>query len=764
MRRRGVALGAAFLAMAALPGQSCGPFFPEAIFVLRQPESRVALMSGKPGIVWPDFNDADMALAYRALQGPSFTPAEIDGERPPQAPADAVVQASGEVPTSALAQWVETRKAFTGQEGGPIPTDASVPGQQWQSFGNCLADAFATAAKTLESRERDHALAKPAVAEWVRGQDAVFSNCADAGELPAEPEASSPEWLRRDRAYQLAAAHFYRMEWQPAQAEFAAIAADPQSSWRELGSYMVARTLIRQAMLAKPDSVDQDLLRQAETQLQASARGTGRYAGAALAMLNFVQLRIAPATAAARLGDSIAKPGSHLHQDLIDLRYALGSPALRDDLAVARRSDLVDWVLTTKSNLGREDAAAHALARWRATRSAAWLASAMTLAQKPPADKAADLPTDLMAAAAALPMNSPAWATVAYHRLRLAQARPGFEAEVAALLPKVDGISTRNAFQELAQAGAPSLDAFVQTAAMEPAAYDDGEGDLTSAASFVPTPTGQTTPTMAGLPVDLPGAKRFNPDSAVVLNERLPLDTLAAIVQRRAFPRQLQFELAMAVWTRAVLLGRPDVARALTAAMVEGEPGWKPWLLAYDNATTAADRRAAALLALMRFPSVRPYVNAGPIRAMGFAGYDSYRDNWWCAGMGHDPSQRNGYSGAYNFQGGSQPVAGPVPAPPPAPPFVTAQMAARAASESAALAKIGDAPRYFGEQALAWAKAHPGDPRSAELLGFAYRAMRNGCNLEESAALKREVFDLLHARYAQSEWARRYKTLGGDGN
>ena len=75
---------------------------------------------------------------------------------------------------------------------------------------------------------------------------------------------------------------------------------------------------------------------------------------------------------------------------------------------------------------------------------------------------------------------------------------------------------------------------------------------------------------------------------------------------------------------------------------------------------------------------------------------------------------------------------------------------------------IGDAPQYFGSQALAWVKAHSGDPRGAELLGFAFRAMRNGCNLEQSAGLRHEVFNALHAKYGQSEWARRYARFESD--
>jgi hypothetical protein len=83
-------------------------------------------------------------------------------------------------------------------------------------------------------------------------------------------------------------------------------------------------------------------------------------------------------------------------------------------------------------------------------------------------------------------------------------------------------------------------------------------------------------------------------------------------------------------------------------------------------------------------------------------------------------------------------------------------MEAEAKHEQAQLAAIGDAPEYFGKVALAWVRAHPTDERDPEVLAFAFRAMRNGCNLEKSYTLRREVFDLLHSNYGSSAWATRF--------
>jgi len=238
-------------------------------------------------------------------------------------------------------------------------------------------------------------------------------------------------------------------------------------------------------------------------------------------------------------------------------------------------------------------------------------------------------------------------------------------------------------------------------------------------------------------------------DSAVVLNQHVPLKELVELVLDSKWPKQLRFELAMAVWTRAVLLDQPEQARKLTPALVEGEPGWKTWLAAYDAAGTADERRVTALLALMRFPSVRPYINAGAGRDEGFVGYSSYRDNWWCAYMAaNDYSTASNYSAAPPNPDQRPPVQ--VPA------FVTPAMEAQATREQAELATIGDAPEYFGKAALAWVRAHPKDERDPEVLGFAFRAMRNGCNLEKSYTLRQQVFDMLHTKFGASEWAKRF--------
>ena len=65
-------------------------------------------------------------------------------------------------------------------------------------------------------------------------------------------------------------------------------------------------------------------------------------------------------------------------------------------------------------------------------------------------------------------------------------------------------------------------------------------------------------------------------------------------------------------------------------------------------------------------------------------------------------------------------------------------------------APSGAAPLW--DQALAYVRDHPDDPRSPEMLYWLIRVARWGGNHDH---LGRRAFQLLHARHARSEWAKR---------
>jgi hypothetical protein len=108
--------------------------------------------------------------------------------------------------------------------------------------------------------------------------------------------------------------------------------------------------------------------------------------------------------------------------------------------------------------------------------------------------------------------------------------------------------------------------------------------------------------------------------------------------------------------------------------------------------------------------------------------------------------------------------------------FLTAADLAEANAEVSALDKIPSASTYFATQALNWAKLHPKDPETPNILGEADRALRNSCRKDPpynqsnnqqvadpndmtlTPNLAKAIFTVLHRDYPNSPWAKRYKT------
>jgi hypothetical protein len=82
----------------------------------------------------------------------------------------------------------------------------------FESYRNCLDDAFQTAEKTRAERSQQFGPASAALMSWSDAQHAVFENCATGATanpvLPAAADASLPPIILRDRDYQIAAAYF----------------------------------------------------------------------------------------------------------------------------------------------------------------------------------------------------------------------------------------------------------------------------------------------------------------------------------------------------------------------------------------------------------------------------------------------------------------------------------------------------------------------------------------------------------------------------
>ena len=764
----------------ALPARSCGPDFPDAVFVKDNgpdlPYSTFA--GGRLGVLQSGYRTRHLVVAYDWLTQRPLTPAEQK-----QAGAvDAMFLSNGisvlspDAAKQGFTIWIKARANF-----GPVDnylpddkldTEHQVVADGYDTFTNCLDDAFANAAKALAARVQAHGGKQdPAVVEWVRGQDDVFTNCAGVKHdpypepnqppptLPRQPKvlANAVAWLHQDRDYQIAAAHFYAMDFDAAITGFRAIAADKTSPWSSVARYLVARAIIRRATLAYAQSSATqnpaaNATDQAHTQLLAglneakkellAMRAESRMASMQRQiddLLDLVNARVDPTQQALVLAGRLhGHDGSTFDQNLIDLTYIRTHDTSDTKTAPAtskgNASDMIGWIDAVS---GSDETTA--LQQWHATKKNLWLLAAMM------STKLGDAATpELVRAAATVPADDPAYVGIAYHRLRLMPRDATTREQLLVILPRIDkqeGPSAINLFAELNAATAPSLDTWLSAAGRQLAAEDSDFGD------------GQVDTTrkedVCGKKIAPDSTELFDVDAAVALNRNMPLRLLAVAAESSALPENLRFQVAQATWTRAVLLDQPEIAHRMTPLLISCRAAWKPVLTDYDNAKTPTDRKATGLLALLRFASTEPSVRQGEERRNGFATYDDFRQNWWCSTVPVPGS-------SVDNSDIPQPKSPPMPPPPT---FLTTQDQGEAQHEVAALQKISSASTYFATEALAWLKEHPKDSRTADILGESNRALRNTCRDDKTTPpLAHQLFDAIHKNFPQSAWASKYPT------
>jgi len=244
----------------------------------------------------------------------------------------------------------------------------------------------------------------------------------------------------------------------------------------------------------------------------------------------------------------------------------------------------------------------------------------------------------------------------------------------------------------------------------------------------------------------------FDADGGKILNEQIPLDMLIDAARRDVLPKTLRREIAATGWVRSVLLGDEGTAKTLATLLQELAPDLKAPLQTYLDAGDAESRNFAAVLLMLRFPGMRPYVQAGFGRLTPPGKLDELRDNWWCP-FRPVPNGPPDYYRVSSVLGAPLLVLYPEGAPKAQ--FLSSEQRARGETEWSRLTALPPAPEYLGTQAVAWVTSHASDPRAPEALHLAVRAVRYGCGAKAGAS--KAAFQLLQSRYPGSEWARKTK-------
>src|ERR1017187_2172674 len=590
---------AAILLLVPPESQSCGPFLPEAQFVFRLgPVDELPYHQGKLGIVQPTYRRRNLIVAYRYFSGVPLTKEEIAGPPPPAQ--QAATKEFGFETGPAAGAWLVARNAVPGlQPLTNLVAERKVSGgDAWQTYQDCLDDAFATAAATLRQRIAKWGSSSAEVAEWVRGQDLVFQNCSEGFHLPADLKPGSNALLAADRRYQVAAAEFYAEKFAEAERDFKAIGDDVASPWHQRAPYLVARALIRKATLAG----DAQAMQAAERQLRAVVNDPARKAiqPAARGLLELVQARLDPQGRMAELGAELIKPGDNPRFDQQVTDFTL----LWDKLehGPASRCDLADWITTYQT----PDSSSHAVERWRQTKNAAWLVAALQAAAVNNA--AAE---ELIAAARALKPDHPAYATAVDFGLEIETRRSADAAREWAdlALASSQPADAHNSFLAHRHSLARDWSEFLRYAPREPVAatFDQADAPLGDYKGMV----GERL--------------QFAADSEELFNHTLPLARWVDAAQNQLVPRNLQLEVAQAGWVRAIVLGRQAEASTLASRLADLKPEIAPALRDYLAETDPAAAKFAAIFLLLRDPGFDLKVREGWPRDTKISEIDNYR-------------------------------------------------------------------------------------------------------------------------------------------
>ena len=594
---------------------ACGPDFEPEVFVpANHPDAPARYAEGHLGILQPGYYHAELVVAYRYLAGGRLSEAEKAVYVPPQShDTGGYEKRSGPM---ANESWQIARTGFAMLSpvlsAEPVAQDRIVETQRTgyverSSELNCPDAAFTTATATLAQRAKAWGLNSPELAEWMRGQDAVFSNCEKPGSMPAAAQAGWSAGLKRDREYQIAAAKFYAADYDGAVQDFVSIGKDKASPWSRWGEYLAARAEVRKAAsttkaadYGQLANFDKEGMKAAQTRLSNLQKETkdGEILHAAAAELEFIQVRLEPVKRLDSAGVALAGPGpdAAFERDLTDLDFLM-------DHHVTGDSDLTRWITGMQSGGALADAKAATptwtvLSQWRERRTTPWLVAALARTHVSDADGA-----ELMAAAAKVPRDSPAYADVNADRIGLlltagtkADARTLADSMLAAAGPEISP-ATRNAFLGERMRTARNLSEFLADAPRTMIESESSPASMAGCTSYaIGQACGKTIPPL-----------QFDQDSADSFNKRMPMAVWEEAAHSSALPANLHDGVAWAAWMRAVALGNDAAAKQMSAL-----------LPAAVKKTAGESDGFPATLAILRNPGLRPYLDQGVQRSVSY--------------------------------------------------------------------------------------------------------------------------------------------------
>jgi len=715
------------LSWGILPAYSCGPFFPTTYFEysLHPDFPLETFAKGRLGILKPTYAASYLLVAYRYLAGIPLDEEEQQAmvglwkgrffedqrTRPP------------------VWEWLAMREKVPGSQKFQYldATRSEQRGGHFLWYLNCTDDAFITARKTLEERIEKFGLRSFEVREWLSAQDMVFVNCPKGPTIPPlAPDGIHP-LIKADRAYQIAAAHFYAGDFDTAENLFREIAKDPSSPWKEIAPYLAIRAIVRKASLTEGEGKNNRTLlagAKAELSVLLADKSLSKMHPAAERLLDLVQVRANPEKRIKELSVAILKgrSGSTLKTKVEDYLYLSNLPEEE------RPDELTDWIRSFQG-----DNLDPCMRGWKETHSLPWLVAALSKMKTDHPDLRA-----LLDEADKVIPGSPAFPSLSYYGIRLLLDSGRTEEALRRLdqllskdrdlLPQ----SSINIFLGLRMKLARDFKEFLADAKRMPAGifYDFGGKGVPQEEDAL---WDKEFKRFEGLPL-------LDSDSVGVFNKEISLRMALDAVKGDRLPEHLRRQVALSAWVRAVLIDQNEIAAELATSLQGLVPELKSEFAASLSEKNKKDRKFSALLLILRNPGMTPYLQPGIGRLTPLDRIDEYRDNWWCSG-----------------QEGRE-FATPCPLVESAaksPAFLTEDNRKEGEQEWNALLKIGAAPDYLTRQVIERFKMKPQDPRIPEALHFAVKSTRYGRVTRDTSDLSKEAFTVLHRRYPNSPWTQK---------
>ena len=596
---------------------------------------------------------------------------------------------------------------------------------------NCLPDAFRVAGRTFRDRRSRHGSGSPELKRWVDAQIKVFDHCGgDRFDPPVDPQAGWRRLEKHDRQYQIAASYFYDGQYLEARRRFREIGAIPTSPWSALSLYLAGRSLVRHAKVDERNREIHLSTALAEYRLLAQYRAFLTAYPWILKQIRYVETLLNPIGILNELERKISRsPELASIEDIRDYVYLCSYHG--SDRKGA--GNYADWLLLSKA-LARpwsgdaDERRQVIIARWREDNSLEWLFLALIAADSKAGEKTL---IGLLDAARKFGPETPGYYVMLEHRVRITalmgDVRAALRLAQAPYLPGSNPLSPGHVNRVRLRAAQVSTNwnDYFRFASMHPLQLPWSDlyvGSLSK--SRFNHITSKTT--------------LFPRETTKLINNYFTPEMMLGAITFRSLGDYQRGRLAIAGWTKAMLLDDPEAARKLSRQVKRYVPRLRA---AFERFETGRNPQLEAALIVLNNPAFSPRMwwGAGRVQQWDSPVKPTPDDvalpwnyyNWWCprnASAGEIDSVLSGSRFAHYDEAQLEDIR---------------QL--RGIDQNSVAG-------FFGPPVLRYARSNLDDSRVPRALHRVVFASRYAC-MGGPRDISREAHNLLHKHFPDSEWA-----------